>query len=96
MAATGRVIMDDLVVGAGAARVALLNPIDSTVVGEEFATLDDGSYRVWFPHALATAGCNWLLRARHANGVTEIRPLLGTSTACVETIYHDFVLDSTP
>jgi hypothetical protein len=97
-AASGRVYLGDAsgglpaAVAAGAAHVALLSPRDSTVVGEESETYDDGSYHVWFPYEMKSPGCDWLLRAELAEtGEVQIRPLLpeGT-TGCYPPVYDDF------
>ena len=47
---------------AGAARVSLRLPSDSSLVGEEVTTLDDGTAHVWFPHDMASPGCAFLLK----------------------------------
>lgn len=77
-------------VGEGAARLALLNPADSSEVGETFETYDDGSFHLWFSHEMSEPGCDWLLRAE-LDGRVEIRPLLPPGvTDCRPEIYHAF------
>lgn len=98
-AANGRVFVDDpavgwVLVGAGEARVALLDPADSTVVGEEFETLVDGSFHVWFPDDLEDPGCDWLVRAELVEtGEVEIQRLQEGGPYCYPDIYREFVFD---
>lgn len=83
-----------LPVGAGDATVALLDPADSTVVGEEFETYVDGSFQVWFPDDLQDPGCNWLVRAELVEtGEAEIQTLLDGGPYCYPDLYRDFVFD---
>ena len=49
-------------VGAGEARLELLDPSDSTVVATT-ETLDDGSFHLWFPQDIEDPDCDWLVRA---------------------------------
>lgn len=98
-AAWGRVLVfglgiDAVGIGSGVARVALLSPADSSVVGEVSETYDDGSFHVWFPPELQAPGCNWLLRTEVEGGPTQIRPLHLPPTPCQEELYHEFVFDS--
>ncbi len=83
---------DWLPVGAGEARVALLDPADSTVVGEEYETYADGSMHVWFPDEMQDPGCDWLVRAELVEtGEAEIKPLREDGeTYCYPDIYKEF------
>jgi hypothetical protein len=81
-------------VGAGAARVALLDPADSTIVGEEVETYDDGSFHVWFPHDMQDPGCDWLVRAELVEtGEAKVQPLSANGTACYPDMYLQFEFD---
>jgi len=77
-------------VGAGAAKVELLAPGDSTVVGEAAWTSDDGGYQLWFPYGMPSPGCGWLIRATRGAS-TETRRL-DDATGCGYPRYHSFSL----
>jgi hypothetical protein len=96
-AATGRVWIRETaqvpytLVGAAEAQVAILRSTDSTMVGTEVSTQDDGYFHLWFPDGLVDPGCDWLLRATLVGDTTEVRPLLPAGEGpCREGVFHDF------
>jgi hypothetical protein len=76
--------------GAGEAVGELLDPTDSTRVGEAVPTLDDGSLHLWFPAEMGWPGCNWLVRVTLDGGASFTRPLLPPGQGCAPSLYHDF------
>ena len=76
------------VVPAGAAKVSLRLPADSSLIGEESATLDDGTAHVWFPHDMTSPGCSFLLKVELGARV-QYHPLQSPgATTCYEGQFH--------
>jgi hypothetical protein len=98
-AVTGEVgIVDapDVVRGAraGEARVTLLEPSDSTEVIGAVATLDDGSFHVWWPlktNETGFPGCDWLLEVELEDERSVIVPMLEDATSTCAPGVHRFV-----
>jgi len=77
-------------VGAGEAKVSLAMAADSSAVGDEFTTLDDGVAHVWFPDDMENPGCAFLLRVE-LDGAVQHHPLVPPGeTGCRENYYRFF------
>jgi hypothetical protein len=83
--------------GAGEAWAELIR-IDDGKVGERFASMDDGTIHVWFPHDVRVPGCGWLLRTTLTSGASEVRELHAGGTLCEGPANHHLFTDrfSTP
>lgn len=75
-------------VAAGEATVSLALPADSSLVGEEFTTLDDGIAHVWFPHDMSSPGCSFLIRVELAARVQYLPLLPPPETICRENVFQ--------
>lgn len=85
-------------VGADEAYVEILDPNDSTVIGDRAWSLDDGSYHLWFPDGAGKPPCDLLVRATLLDGGSEVRALFPGSTeaTCPITWSHSFRLSMSP
>lgn len=92
LVALGQVSIDGEPAGEGGAWVRLLDPADSTVVGDTVWTYDDGSYRLHLPLELQDpAACDWLIEAALAGGTPAVWPLQA-SFPCPFPASHDVEL----
>ena len=91
LAAEGVVRAGDAPVGEGEGWVRLLDPADSTLVGDTVWTQDNGAYRLYFPQGLDDPGCEWLIEGGITDGASEVRPYQRFDY-CAETEWHEFDL----
>jgi hypothetical protein len=90
IAAQGQISEGTMPVGTGKGWVRILDPSDSAVVSDTVWTLDDGSYRIFFPHGLTDPGCGWLIEGGLTGGTSEIRPYWGLGNCDGSRAYHEF------
>lgn len=91
LAAEGVVRVDGAPAGEGGGWVRLLDPADSTLVGDTARTQDNGGYRLYFPLGLEEPGCDWLIEAGITDGPSEVRPYQRFDH-CSDREWHEFEL----